>query len=211
LGALWVLLGRKWAGWQKSKGLAEASKNFEGRPKDQANENRKILETYSNRRTWVEGIAIILVAAGVLFQFIDVWQEKRAMAANPSPTAAEVATLIGNSEKALREEWKRDIATATSATNGRLDALGAEVKELQRRVKALEDRFQGGKGSGKGGGGPDPDKDPRPDSGGGGAEAANAARLEELAEQVAGLEIRVTSVEHNMQVPFRVGVPIETV
>lgn len=211
LAALWVLGGRKWAGWRKSKGLAQATKDHPGQPTERAKANEVVLQTYSRRQTAVEATAIVLVAAGVLCQFIDVWKEK-AMATTPPPV--DVATLIANSESALRQEWKRDIATATSATNGRLDVLDSQLKDLQRRVKALEDRFQGGGGgggSGKGGGGPDPDRPPQPGSGGGGARTAKTLTLQELADQVSGLEIRVTTVEHTMHVPLRVGVPIETV
>jgi hypothetical protein len=209
LAALWVLGGRKWAGSRKNKGLARAAKDHRDQPTELAKANQVLLQTYSRRQTAVEATAIILVAAGVLCQFIDVWKEKKAMATTPPPV--DVTTLIANSETALRQEWKRDIDAAASATNRRLDALDGQVQDLQRRVKALEDRFQGGKGSGKGGGGPDPDRPPQPGSGDGGARAAKAPTLQELADQVSGLELRVTTVDHTMHIPLRVGVPMETV
>lgn len=90
-----MLGGKKWATWRKSKGLAKADRDYSDQPTEVAKAKRPVMETYSQHLTAIEATAIVLVALGVLCQFIDAWKEKNAMATNPP--VVDVTTLIANS------------------------------------------------------------------------------------------------------------------
>jgi hypothetical protein len=196
--AVWVMLGKKICGVLSNRALDAVKADGSLGPIKRAEKELAVADRYDGWANAVEIVAIVLVAISVVLQTLDAQHEKaKEKVVEPTPvTLAQVQQELTKALQPLQDELARARQERDSATQA-VNKLTAEVTELSRRVKVLEDKLSakgsaGGKGKGGGPGSGDGDNKPKsPNTGGGAVAEADTNAEDPYDARVRALELRV--------------------